>query len=63
MNPLRFFATLFDLHEPPQGEFPIGAWATLERPLVEEKATAPARRPNRDKADAWAEHAGAFSKA
>jgi hypothetical protein len=26
----RFLATLSDLHGPPLGESPIGAWATLE---------------------------------
>ena len=29
MGPPSFFATLNDLHGPPWGELPIGAWATL----------------------------------
>jgi hypothetical protein len=29
MGPSSIFATLNDLHGPPPGEFPIGAWATL----------------------------------
>jgi hypothetical protein len=32
-EPAPLLATLDNLHEPPLGEFPIGAWATIERPL------------------------------
>src|SRR5438067_9458334 len=53
MNPLHYFATLHNLHEPPSGEFQIGAWATIPwngSSENEETSTAPEPRRNRDDA-------------
>jgi hypothetical protein len=44
------------------GEFPIGAWATFDRRLTEEKSTAPELGPNLAQ-DALSWDAGAFFKA
>jgi hypothetical protein len=52
MGPPAFFATLNDLHGPPAGELPIGAWATLliaRRPEVERVSRTPRDESNDDR--------------